>query len=277
MVGIAGASGLIGWNLYKFLEKRKVDIIATYFSTKKEGLINFDIGNNNFSLFDKCDQVVILNGITNIDNCFLKKDEACKVNVEKTIKLIKYISDRHIKPIFISSDQVFNGKKGNYTEEDIPAPINYYGKFKLQVEKFMRNSLCNYLILRLSKTYSRNLEDGSIFTEIFSRLKNGEKVKASYNQVFNPTDVEIVCDGIYKGTEMNLKGVYHLADERIMSRYDFALLIANEYGFDISLVEPVDLNIFPFIERRTLDSSLNVKKLRSIYNGSKRTRLHPRL
>lgn len=261
MIGIVGASGLIGYHFYKTLKSRREDVIGTYFSTEKEELIKFDFKRDSFSLFDKCKQVVITSAITNIDECFLNKDEAYKINVEKTIEFIKYLADRKIKPVFLSSDQVFDGKKGNNTEEDRPNPINHYGDFKLQVEEFMKNNLKNYLILRLSKTYSRNLKEHGMFAEIFLRLKKREKVKAAYNQIFNPTDIRMVCDGMYKAINMNLKNLYHLADHIIMSRYDFALSVANECGFNKDLVEPIDIQDLPLIEKRPLNTSLDVRKI----------------
>lgn len=264
MIGIIGASGLIGYNFYKTLRSKGEDVIGTYFSTRKRELIRFDLKKDRFSLFDKCKQVLIASAITNIDDCFLKKEEAYKINVEKTIEFIKYLADRKIKPIFLSSDQVFDGERGNYREEDKPHPINYYGDFKLQVEEFMKNNLENYLILRLSKTYSRNLKEHGMFAEIFFRLKERKKIKAAYNQIFNPTDVRMVCDGMYKAINRNLKNLYHLANPIVMSRYDFVSSIANEYGFNKDLVEPIDIRSLPLIEKRSLNTSLDVKRLSEV-------------
>lgn len=261
MIGLLGASGLIGWNLYKFLLTKQETVLGTYLSQKKEGLIKFDLEKDDFSLFDGCKQVIILGAITNIDECYLKKDLVYKINVERTIELISYLADRDIKPVFISSDQVFDGKKGNYTEEDEPNPVNYYGRFKLIVEEFTRVHLKDYLILRLSKTYSRNLDDPGMFREIFVKLKKSEKLKAAYNQIFNPTDIRFICEGFYRAIKMDLKGLYHLAEQKIMSRYDFALSIAEEYGFDKNLIERIDFNTLGVIEKRALNSSLNVEKI----------------
>lgn len=264
MMGIVGASGLIGYNLYNFLKKKGEDILGTYFSKEKKGLIKFDLKENNFSLFDKCKHVIIAGAITNLDECFLKKEEAYKINVERTIEFVKYLTNKKVKSIFLSSDQVFDGGKGNYTEKNEPNPINYYGEFKFKVEKFLRENSEDYLILRLSKTYSKNLENGGMFADIFLRLKEGKIIKIAYNQIFNPTEVEIVCNGILKGIKMNLKGLYHLAEDKIMSRYEFALNLAEEYRFDKKLIEPVDFNTLNLIEKRALNSSLNTQKWQTI-------------
>jgi dTDP-4-dehydrorhamnose reductase len=100
-----------------------------------------------------------------------------------------------------------------------------------------------------------------MFAEIFSRLKRDEKVKAAYNQIFNPTDIRIVCDGMYKAINVNLNNLYHLANHMIMSRYDFVLSVADEYGFDKNLIESIDIRDLPLAEQRPLNTSLNVKKI----------------
>lgn len=269
MIGIIGASGLIGYNLYMALKSSRRKVIGTYFLNKKKELVRFDLKKGDFSLFDKCTQVVISGAITNIDECLLNKDEAYKINVKKTVEFIKYLADRAIKPVFLSSDQVFDGKKGNYTEKDEPRPINFYGDFKLQVEEFMKKNMENYLILRLSKIYSRDLNESGMFTEMFLRLKKKEKIKAAYNQIFNPTDVNMISYFVRKALNKNLKNLYHLANSKIMSRYDFALSIANEYGFDKNLIIPVDIRALSLLEKRPLNSSLNVKKIAKVIFPSK--------
>lgn len=262
MVGIVGASGLIGYNLYKYLKDKDVAVLGTYCSLKKQGLHRFNLVEDSFSIFDSCQQVIIAAGITNIDECFLQRQRAYDVNVAKTIKFIQYLSDKKIKAIFLSSDQVFGDSKGNYREEDIPHPINCYGRFKLQAEQFMQQHSEDYLILRLSKIYSRNLADRGIFREIFYKLKNAERIKAADNQIYNPTDVAIVSKCIYQALQhRNLKGLYHLAEPAVMSRYDFARRVAEECGFEQALIEPIDFRSLSTIEKRGLDTSLNVEKI----------------
>jgi len=122
----------------------------------------------------------------------------------------------------------------------------------------------NYLILRLSKTYSRNLKEPGIFAEIFLKLKQGERIKAAYNQIFNPTNVRMVCDGMYKAIKSNLKGLFHLASPIIMSRYDFALSIAKAHGFDEGLIGRIGIQDLQLIEKRPHNTSLNVKKINEV-------------
>jgi dTDP-4-dehydrorhamnose reductase len=260
-IGILGSSGLIGYNLYNFLCQKNAEVLGTYFSRERPGLKKFDLNSADFSFFDTCQCVVIAGAISDIDACLLDKEKAYQLNVVRTNAFISYLAGKKIWPVFLSSDQVFRGDKGNYTEDDLAAPLNNYGRFKLEVEEFIRNNLKDWLVLRLSKTYSRNPGEESLYADIFLKLKRGEKIKAAYNQVYNPTDVGIVCEVIYRALHQGLEGLYHLAEPRVMSRYDFACLIAQEHNFDQGLIERVDLSAFNFREQRALNSSLNVSKI----------------
>jgi len=259
MIGIVGASGAIGGELYKYLMDQGERCLGTYCTGKKENLVKYDLRIDDPSLFDRCDIVVIMGGVTNIDECAKRKEDAQAINVDGIIRLIKHLADKKIESVFISSDQVFNGKQGNYSESDEPDPVNQYGKFKLEVERFMRENLSDYLIFRLSKTYSKRLEWG-ILAETVASLKRGDKVRAAYNLIYNPTDVMLVCEGIYKAITAGSTGLYHLAGKNIMSRYDFAIAAAKEFALDQTLIEAVDMNKIPLLEKRALNSTLNVRK-----------------
>ncbi len=263
MIGIAGASGLIGYNFYRFLNCRGYDTIGTFYSNRKDGLVKFNLTSKDFSLFNNCSQVIIAAAVSNIDKCFIEKDKVRRINVESTIELIKYLSRKKIKPVFLSTDQVFDGEKGNYSTEDKPRPLNCYGNFKLQVEEFMKKNLQNYLILRLSKTYSRNLNEKSIFSEIYLSLSKNIKIEAAYNQIFNPTDVSMLCEMLIKALDLNLSGVYHIAEPKIISRHEFAVSVAQEFGFDKDLIIPADIRTLSFLkDTRPLNTSLIVSDLR---------------
>ena len=265
-IGIVGASGLVGWNLRKCLLKKGCEVFGTYHSRKKEGLVRFDLVSGEFDLFDGLDAVVIAGGMTRLDDCVKDRVYSRKVNVERTVALISSLAEMGIKPVFLSSEQVFEGTKGNYRETDETSPLTFYGRMKREVEKYMEKNLDEYLVFRLSKTYSRNLEDGGIFAETVCALQYGKKVKAAWNLFFNPTDVTLVCNGIINSLKKRLNGIFHLADKRVMSRYDFILSIADEMGFDRGQVEAIDINGLELMEKRPLNTSLNVEKInRELY------------
>jgi dTDP-4-dehydrorhamnose reductase len=260
-IAIVGASGFIGRNLYSFLKAKKVPVLGTCFNGTYEDCVTFNLLTDNFSIFNECTHVLIGAGITKIDDCARFKEKAYAVNVTKTIELIGYLGTHGIAPIFLSSDQVFDGEKGNYREEDSVNPVNFYGKYKVIVEEHIRTTLQKYLILRLSKTFSTDLRQESWYTDIVTQLKKGIVIKAATDKIYNPTDIRFVCQGIYFAIKEGLTSLYHLAQPHIMSSYDFVVATAKEYGFPDSLVEPVSFSSYAMLEKRALNSSLNVDKI----------------
>lgn len=275
MIGIVGASGFIGYRLYSFLKEQKETLIGTYYGKMKEGLVPFNLLHGDFSLFDKCSSVIISGAITRIDECVTHKEAAYAVNVRKTIELIKYLLKRKIKPVFLSSDQVFDGIRGNYREDDPVHPVNTYGMFKVMVEEFLRGTQKEHLIFRLSKTYTRRIEEAGMFSDNVIRLRKGEVIKAATDKIFNPTEVEYVCRILHQALQKGLIGTYHCASEHVMSSYDFVCMVAREYGYPLTQVEPVTFAYYGMLEKRALNSSLNVEKIaRALPEKSVKKRLH---
>jgi dTDP-4-dehydrorhamnose reductase len=259
-IGIAGASGLIGRHLYQHLRKIGCDVMGTCYTHPQEGMTRFDITSDNFGIFDHCTHVVLSSAVTSIDECCIEHERACRTNVTKTRDLIDHLVYRNIIPVFLSSDQVFDGERGNYTECDPTSPINQYGRFKACVEDHL-SSINQCIVLRLGKTYSPDLGVQSLYKEIYERLNQGGKVQAAFNQIYNLSTLEFTSSAIYQAMAAGLTGRYHLAEKVIMSRYEFALSIARSHGFDTELVESIDINLIGLKERRPLNTSLDVTKL----------------
>ena len=148
---IIGGSSKIGRNLN--LNKKYYDY--TYFKNKIKNGIFFDIKYKLFKQLDfkKYDNIIILSSITNPKICQENKNLSNNINVNYTKNLIDECINNNKKIIFFSSDYVFDGNKGNYSENDKPNPINLYGEQKLKIENYLKSQTKNYTILRISKTF----------------------------------------------------------------------------------------------------------------------------
>lgn len=264
-IAIVGASGLIGQALCRRL-KNGYRILGTYHDRPRHGLVPLDICRREFSILDDFDWVIVAAGISNIDRCKLERHRAYQVNVEAVVTLAEYLADRKIRIVYLSSDQVFDGIKGNYREDDPVNPINEYGRMKWQVEQYCRQIQPNCLILRLSKTYSGDLKEGGILAEVIDALRKGKLYAAAEDQIFNPTDADWLSRKIEQAMSRNLSGLYHLADPRIESRYAFACRVARESGFDPSRIRRIALSELKFPEVRGLNSSLDVSRILGALN-----------
>ena len=140
----------------------------------------------------------MLSAITEPDECAKNKAHSNNLNVIMTKKLINKIINRNIYFIFISSELIFSGKKGNYKEEDKAKPVNLYGKQKLLVEEYLKKNYHNFAILRIAKTYSDDFSDKTLITnyvkEIISKKK---KFYVSKKQIFSPLYVNDLIKIIY--------------------------------------------------------------------------------
>jgi len=146
---IIGGSGKIG----KFFQRKK-NIIFTYYKNKIDGGIYFDLLRDNIDdLLQKykTNCVVLLSSISDPDDCLKNKKYSNLLNVVKTKLLIDKIISRKIYFIFFSSEFIFNGLIGNYSEKNNSKPVNLYGKQKLNIERYIKKKTNNYTILRIAK------------------------------------------------------------------------------------------------------------------------------
>jgi dTDP-4-dehydrorhamnose reductase len=259
-VAIVGASGLIGQALFRRLKTTR-RILGTCLSRPRPGLVPLDIDRREFSILDGFDWVIVAAGMTNIDRCKLQRQQAWRINVEAVVELAEHLARRKMRIVYLSSDQVFDGNRGRYCEDDSPNPINEYGRMKLQAEQQIRQIQPEAVVLRLSKTYSTDCSEGGILAEVIHSLQQGKPYAAAEDQIFNPTEADWLSEQIEAAIERNLAGLYHLADPRIESRYAFACRVAREYGFDPEQIRRVRLSDLHFPEARALNSSLDVSRI----------------
>ena len=185
---IIGGSGKIG-KLFNFKNSKK-----TFHKNKVKNGIKFNLIKDNIVYqLEKynINKVVILSAISDPDICLKNKKYSNIINVEKTIQLIDILINRNIYFIFFSSEYIFDGKIGNYSEKSKAKPNNLYGKQKLIVENYIRKNTKNFSIMRIGKTYGDNIKDNTLISKFLIELVNGKRIfQAAYDQIFNPLYVE---------------------------------------------------------------------------------------
>ena len=195
------------------------------------------------------------------------------VNVAGLQNLI-HASNNYTYFVHISSDYVFDGKSGPYTEEDHTYPINYYGKTKLESENILRGSRRKFLIIRPNVLYSENLfVNANFFSWIYKSLANNKPIFVVNDQISNPTYVTHLVDVIFLCIILNTEGIYHYGSDDFLSRYEFAIKIAEVFGFDKSLLSPINTKsllkkVKSYNAQRPLHSGLKVDKIEHELNIS---------
>ncbi|MCJ7707996.1 MAG: SDR family oxidoreductase, partial [Anaerolineales bacterium] len=160
----------------------------------------------------------------------------------------------------ISTDAVFDGERGGYTEDDEPHPTNVYGQSKLEGEQAVAAAHPEALIVR-TNLYGWNAQDKQSLAEWFlSNLEAGKRCRGFTDVWFSPILVNDLGWLLFAMLEVGLTGVYHVAGSECASKYDFGLRLARIFGLDPSLVEPVGVGQAALRARRGRQLCLNVER-----------------
>ncbi len=186
------------------------------------------------------DMVINAAGFTNVDLCETQKELSWNVNVKGTEGLAasSWAIDAHI--IHISSDYIFDGKEGPYTEEDIPHPISYYGRTKLAAENAIRTSGARHTIIRTNVLYGSSIYGRPDFASwVIENLSGKKEIRVVTDQHNNPTLVSDLVKVIETITELEKEGIYNIGGPKYLSRYEFAVKLAEYFGLISGLIQPV--------------------------------------
>jgi dTDP-4-dehydrorhamnose reductase len=265
---VTGASGYIGSNLRKYLKDKRYDVYGvTSKEVQEEKLYKLDITEhqNIFNIINdlKPDIIIHTAGLNSLSECEKNHGLAMKINIETTENIIQAICniDPTIKLVFISSDYVFDGKKGNYREEDETNPQTFYGKTKAQSENDVRKHLGNYIICRTANVYGRG---GNFFNFVLDALEQNKTIDVFNDVFYTPTYIDYFLGSLSELIDTDYKGIIHIAGKERLSRYDFGSKMAEILGKDKTLIKPVKQQREGLIAK---DSSLNCEYSRKILNN----------
>jgi dTDP-4-dehydrorhamnose reductase len=235
--------------------------------TAKYGVpIKFDVSNKeqvNLALRKVKPEVVVhAASLTDVDKCELNRELCLKINVEGTENVVKAAKKNRAYLFYISTDYIFNGEKGYYKETDPPYPINFYGHTKLLAEEKVMTNLDDFCIARPSVIYGIALATGKTNFALWlhNKLKKGEQVKIATDQWNSPTLNTSLAEMTLEIIQLKKTGIYHLAGATRLSRFNFAKLLAETFGYDDSLITPITSAQLRQAAKRPKDSSLNTQK-----------------
>ena len=267
--------GMIGYELVKKFQNLDYNVyIITrrdkgYFKDTPKYLLDITNRERLFETVTKISPDFVVNtaAITNVDLCEEERELAYKTNALAVGYIGEVCRDLKIPLCHISTDYVFDGRKGNYIEEDEVNPVNYYGWTKAQGEIILNN--LNYedtTILRISVPYCFSPVKDNFFTWVLKGLKEGKEIKAVVDQWNTPTYVYELTEGIVKIYEKGIRGLYHFGGGERVSRYEFALKVAEVFGYDKGLIKPVKSSELGWKAKRPRDTSLNSSKIQRSLN-----------
>lgn len=247
---ITGSNGLLGQKLVKLL-KSDFNVLATStgenlifdkvgYQYQTMDITNFQELKLTFDSF-KPDYVINTAAMTNVDGCEDSKSKCDEVNVFAVRKMTSLCQKYNSHFIHISTDFIFDGENGPYKEKDIPNPLSYYGKSKLESEKIVSSTEINWTILRTIILYGTadQLQRSNIVLWGRSALKNGQKLNIIDDQFRSPTLAEDLAEACKLVIEKDALGIFHISGKDIMSIFEMVERMAEFYKYDKSNINKI--------------------------------------
>jgi len=270
---ITGASGLLGHKVAQLALKKGHDVHSIY----KEHAINLgtaiklDLIDQNavFKAISrlKPEAVIHTAAYTDVDGCEINRDLAWKANAEATKHIAMASASINSHLTYISTDYVFDGEKGLYSEEDPPNPISYYGYTKLKGEELVKKQTKEWCIARTSVIYGWGPTPKLNFaTWLINNISQGKEVKILTDQYVSPTLNTNLAEMLLEIAERKITGTLHTAGSTRVSRREFALKLAQVFNLNRDLIKPAKTDEMPWKAKRPKDSSLNISKARTLLN-----------
>ncbi len=265
---VTGASGLLGLNLcltsaaqheLTGLVNQRA-LTDAPFTTLQADLLEAGAAEK---LFDRVQPEVLIHcaAMADVDSCERNPQTAQAINAEVPAQLAALCARRDVRMVHISTDAVFDGQRGSYTEEDSPNPLSVYARTKLEGEGGVLAADPRALVLRVN-FYGYSLSGRRSLAEFFlNNLSDDQPVKGFTDVHFCPLYVADLVDVIFACLERQLSGLYHAVSPECLSKYDFGRRIADKFGLDGDLIQPVSVNDGNLLAKRSPNLTLRVDKL----------------
>ncbi len=266
---VTGASGLLGLNFALAVDGKNHQVTGVD-NRNPLGWVNFKTRQADLTekgmldhLLDEFQPEVILHcaAMANVDECEKHPDDAKTVNAILPGELAHAAARHQVKLIHISTDAVFDGQRGGYTETEEPKPLSVYARTKRDGEMAVLNTNADALVARVN-FYGWSISGTRSLAEFFvNNLSAGKAVKGFTDVLFCPMMVLDLAATLLEAVKHDLKGIYHCVGPQGMSKYDFGVAIAREFGFDESLVTPASVTDSGLTAARSPNLTLATEKL----------------
>lgn len=273
---ITGSNGLLGQKIVNQCLKRGIDFIATSKGVNR----NSKCPESHYRSLDICDKNAVSNclesekpthvihtaAMTNVDQCELNPDECNEINVNATQNLWSATNAMGIHFQLLSTDFVFDGIQGNYSEEDTPNPLSIYAKSKVDAETLLlKGNTTNWSIVRTIIVYGQgeNLSRTNIICWAKETLARKQPMKIIDDQFRAPTWADDLAWACIRICELNKNGIYHISGPETISVYEIVMRVAQFYGLETSLVERTDSSTLNQPAKRPPRTGFNLTKAKT--------------
>ena len=239
---VTGTSGLLGLNLalenvhqHTIIGVDRLPLKIETFQALQADLLEPGVVER---LFEQThpDWVIHCAALADLEACEANPALAQQLNVDLSGKLAALAVKDRLPLVYISTDAVFDGQRGNYTEEDTPKPLSIYARTKLAGEHAVAEANPGAIVARVnmfgwSPSGQRSLAELFVYN-----LQAGKPMKGFTDVYFCPLLVNDLAHILVEMLEKGLKGLYHVFSSECASKYDFGLRIAQHFKLDSSLI-----------------------------------------
>jgi dTDP-4-dehydrorhamnose reductase len=254
---ITGSNGLLGQKLVSLLTQNPdIQLIATSRGTNRLSFTDgYDYQEMDITNAEKVAEVIEKNrpdaiihtaAMTNVDQCESEKELCWTMNVKAVEYLVKSCEKHNIFLCHLSTDFVFDGEAGPYSEEDKPSPISFYGWSKYAAEEVAKRSKCPYSIIRTVLVYgiTNDMSRSNIILWVKKSLEAQKPIKVVTDQLRTPTLAEDLALGCWLSVDKKAEGIFHISGKDFLTPYEMAVKTADFFGLDKSLISRVDSSNF---------------------------------
>ena len=272
---ITGASGLLGLNLAQEIMKEHA-----VFALDRGKLVNapFNILRSDLLAPDELSTALdavqpewLINcaALADLETCEENPQTAHRLNTDLPAQMAKSCKKRGIAFVHVSTDAVFDGEKdGFYTEEDVPNPLSVYSRTKFSGEQAVLSENPAAIVARVN-FYGWSLSGKRSLAEFFlNNLTHQQSMSGFTDVMFCPMLVNDTARIFIKMLQKNLSGLYHAVGPQAMSKYQFGVEIAREFGFNKREITPKSLHTSSLTARRSLNLCLSTQKLSTALGAS---------
>ncbi|GGB94128.1 SDR family oxidoreductase [Dyadobacter sediminis] len=274
---VTGSNGLLGQKLIELLvSENTCETIAT---AKGGNRLNFSKGYE-FLEMDVTDPVqvdqvmgaarpdVVIHtaAMTNVDQCESEKDACWKLNVTAVEIVVAACRKYDVFLEHVSTDFIFDGTAGPYKEEDLPNPVSFYGWSKYAAEKVVIHSGINWAIARTVLVYgiAHDMSRSNIILWVKKSLEEGKAIKVVTDQFRTPTLAEDLAKGCFLIAGRKEQGIFNISGSDFMTPYEMAMMTADYFSLDKSLISPTDASTFTQPARRPPRTGFDLTKSRNV-------------
>jgi dTDP-4-dehydrorhamnose reductase len=270
---ITGANGLLGQKLVQLLAQ-KTDVV-TLATARGPNRLPFAEGYQYHEMDItqpeqvaevmaqlQPDAVIHTAAMTNVDQCEFEKELCWQMNVQAVEYLVDACRQQRSYLCHLSTDFIFDGTSGPYTEEAQASPLSFYGWSKLAGEEVVRRSDIAWGIARTVLVYGvvADMSRSNIILWVKKSLEEGKNIKVVTDQFRSPTLAEDLAQGCWLMTQQVAKGIFNISGKDFLTPYEMALKTADFFGLDKNLITQADSSTFSQPAKRPPRTGFDLSK-----------------